>query len=68
MERWIKDGIKSREESQAHRDKNKPTVQQKRTTYSKPVKPEMNVLQSNQSNVSQELIDEAMRLAEQMME
>ncbi|CAJ1315952.1 DnaD domain protein [Paenibacillus nuruki] len=70
MERWIKDGIKSREESRAHRDKNKTSVQQKRA-YSKPTKPELPVVQSTQpeqSGVSQELIDEAMRLAEQMMD
>ncbi|MBC2632135.1 hypothetical protein H6X84_24245, partial [Salmonella enterica subsp. enterica serovar Enteritidis] len=35
-DRWIKDGIKSREESKAHRDKSKSVVQPKRL-YNKPV-------------------------------
>lgn len=70
MERWIKDGIKSREESKVHREKNKPSVQQKRT-YSKSTKPELPVVQSTQpeqSGVSQAEIDEAMRLAESLMD
>lgn len=69
-DRWIKDGIKSREEAKAHRDKSKPAVQPKRP-YSKPNKPELPVVQSTQSehsDVSQDQIDEAMRLAQSLMD
>lgn len=67
-DRWIKDGIKSREEAKAHRDKSKPVVQ--KHAYNKPSKQEIPIVKSRQDKppTSQEEIDRIMKQAYELAE
>lgn len=69
MERWIEDGIKSREQAKAHRDKSNPVVQKR--AYNKPVgKKEIPIVQSRTDKppTSQEEIDRIMKQAYELAE